>query len=93
MKLTPTSISIFFSKYMDIFGRDYLAGVAVNLGIVKTYYPGWVLRLYIRLLPNSNRWNTLCQMACKEPQLDICDIEEIPKYGMTFSNIGPIQNL
>ena len=66
----------------DTLARDYFAGVEKNLKAMKELYPvGFRMRLYYQMPKKGKLFNRVCQMACKEPQLDICDVENNPKYG------------
>ena len=39
--------------------------------------------------PESGSWPRLCQLACWEPQLDVCDVERIPLLG-DFSDLAVV---
>ena len=38
---------------------------------------------------NSSNWQPLCSLVCQNPNIDICNIEEIPKLG-NVSKIYPL---
>ncbi len=115
------------SATFDVYNRDYLSGLELNLKIIQDFNPDlnpelnpdvnpdqdvnpdvnpnvnpnqdfipdfnpaqdvnpdWIVRLYFRLDPDSGTWNDLCRIACSHPQLDICDVERIPKFGKRLS--------
>ena len=59
----------------------YLDGIRENFELVKRYYPDYTMRLYADLggpvgAVNSDSMakSALCDLACKEPNFDICDI-------------------
>eukprot|EP00095_Tigriopus_kingsejongensis_P001459 maker-scaffold288_size220435-snap-gene-0.9 protein:Tk01459 transcript:maker-scaffold288_size220435-snap-gene-0.9-mRNA-1 annotation:"hypothetical protein DAPPUDRAFT_96285" len=73
--------------------REYFKGVQANLNLIKSSYPDMVMRLYYDipakrqsngsfLIPfNSPLLVHLCQIACREPTLDICDAGKLPNLG------------
>ena len=55
-------------------------GIKLNLDRVKTLYgPGWTMRLYYQLEPSDLQLKEqLCQLACDNDHLDLCNIEKLP---------------
>ncbi|TRY79191.1 hypothetical protein TCAL_07377 [Tigriopus californicus] len=49
-----------------------------NVRTIKKYYPGYRMRLYYRLTDNEMAMERLCQLACEEEILDLCDISRNP---------------
>ena len=47
---------------------------------MKTLYgPGWTMRLYYQLEPSDLQLKEqLCQLACDNDHLDLCNIEKLP---------------
>ena len=50
----------------------------------EAYPPDFRLRLYYQVPPQSKTMTKICDMACNEPQFDICNIDEI---DMKFDNV------
>ena len=77
------TIFYFYRHSFDAFNRDYFAGIETNLKLMSQLYgPQWVMRLYYQIPnPDSKNWSKLCHLVCTHPQLDICDIEQNPKFG------------
>lgn len=67
--------------------RGYMDGIRENFELVKQFYPGYTMRLYADLggpigsVTGGHAKSILCDLACREPQFDICDIYDIPKLG------------
>eukprot|EP00095_Tigriopus_kingsejongensis_P005425 maker-scaffold576_size132709-snap-gene-0.17 protein:Tk05425 transcript:maker-scaffold576_size132709-snap-gene-0.17-mRNA-1 annotation:"hypothetical protein DAPPUDRAFT_96285" len=61
--------------------RKYLQGIQDNLELIQKYYPGYVMRLYHNLSPESPVMESLCHLTCHEPMLDLCDISQNPRLG------------
>ena len=53
------------------------------------YGPEWILRLYYQIPKESPNWSRLCHLVCTNTQIDICDIEQNPKYG-NISRVYPL---
>ena len=48
-------------------GREYFKGVEKNLELMRTVYPGWVMRLYISRNKMDNMdqaLSSLCELQC-----------------------------
>lgn len=61
--------------------RKYFQGIEANLNLVDKHYPGWVVRVYYDLTPDSETMTSLCQLACSRPSLDLCHVRSIPSSG------------
>ena len=60
--------------------KGFVEGIKGNLDLMPTYYPGWVMRLYIDYDLDDPIIRKLCNLACK-PQysnLDICHVKQLP---------------
>ncbi len=66
----------------DVYGRDYFSGVLTNLRGLRDYAAAsdWRMRLYYQVADPATK-RKLCDLACSEQRLDICDVESLPKYG------------
>ena len=72
-----------FSFYGDINSdnskkKGYFRGILGNLKLMPKYYPGWVMRLYYDLDKADPIFQDLCQLACHDANLDICDAKHLP---------------
>ena len=53
-----------------------------NLRLMKQFYPGWVMRLYYhRSDVAAATLSGLCEVACADPALDLCDAADNPRLG------------
>ncbi|XP_064088228.1 uncharacterized protein LOC135202672 isoform X1 [Macrobrachium nipponense] len=69
----------------------YYDGMNMILPRIEEVYPGWVTRLYYRTdesNPNITRW--MCDLACKHPHLDLCDVERLPVFGNITYSVGRV---
>ena len=57
--------------------------------MTSRYGPEWVMRLYYQIPKTSPNWSKLCELVCTNPQIDICDIENNPRYG-NLSKVYPL---
>ena len=59
----------------------YFNGIFENLAGVRMYYPDYVMRLYLDRRKASSadqeNYQKLCQLFCREPNFDLCDVNEI----------------
>jgi len=72
-----------FSFYGDINTpknkkKGYFEGIVGNLELMPTYYPGWIMRLYYDLDDKDPITQELCNLACENPNLDICNARRLP---------------
>ena len=51
-------------------------------------YPGWVMRLYYDLDKNDPTLKDLCNLACHDVNIDICDVKNLP--GTPFKDAAGI---
>ena len=56
----------------------YFAGLEANLKLLPKHYPGWIIRLYHDIEEDDPLMGTLCEYACRYPDLDLCDIKNLP---------------
>ena len=72
-----------FSFYGDIHSdyskkKGYFQGIIGNLKLMPRFYPGWVMRLYYDLDKKDPVFKDLCDLACSNPNIDICDAKHLP---------------
>ena len=49
---------------------------------MKQFYPGWVMRLYYyKSDVTATTLSGLCDLACADPSLDLCDAADNPRLG------------
>ena len=86
-QLTPIYM---FRTTFDDYKRDYFVGIERNLSLMKKFYgTNWIMRLYYHLSKNSTNWQRLCTLVCQDSNIDICDVENNPKFG-NISNVFPL---
>jgi len=62
--------------------RNYFQGIIDNLQLVKDKYGSdWIVRVYYHVNKDSPVMKQLCDLACAEPNLDLCDAEDNPRLG------------
>ena len=61
--------------------RKYFEGIRANLNELPKHYPDWTLRLYYDLPKDHYLMKELCDLACNDPNLDLCYVEQIPALG------------
>ena len=76
-----------FSFYGDInskhsIEKGYFEGIAENLRLLQKYYPGWTMRLYHSFEEKDSVMTKLCDLACNDQNLDLCDAENLPGTPM-----------
>ena len=63
--------------------RNYLDGIKDNLQLIKEKYgSNWIVRVYYHVKSydkNSPVMKQLCDLACSEPNLDLCDAQKNPR--------------
>ena len=62
--------------------RGYFEGIEPNLKSMASYYPGWIMRVYFDLDSDDPIHDKLCQLACQDTNLDICDVRNLPGTPM-----------
>ena len=72
-----------FAFYGDIhtevsIKKGYFEGIEGNLGLMPKYYPGYTMRVYYDLDDADPIMEELCQLACNNDILDICNVKELP---------------
>ena len=86
-QLTPIYM---FRTTFDEYKRDYFVGIERNLSLMKRFYgTDWIMRLYYHMSKNSTNWQRLCTLVCQDSNIDICDVENNPKFG-NISNVFPL---
>jgi len=55
---------------------------------LSSYYPGWIMRVYFDLDSDDPIRDELCQLACQDTNLDICDVKNLP--GTPMKNASEI---
>jgi hypothetical protein len=66
----------------DTYHRDYFTGIESNLDLMKQFYgPDWLMRLYYQVPKNSLSEERLCKIACSDLSIDLCNAEDIPRFG------------
>jgi hypothetical protein len=58
--------------------QGYFTGIAENLKLLPVFFPGWVMRLYFDLDKNDPIFEDICQLACSNPNLDLCHASRLP---------------
>ena len=59
--------------------KKLLKGVKENLGLVRDFYPDFVMRLYLdRARTDDKTLGRLCSLACADNKLDLCDVGQMP---------------
>lgn len=61
--------------------KQYFNGIFKNYQAIQGFYPNWTMRLYHDLDPNTEHFTQLCQFACENPHIDLCQIKNIPGLG------------
>ena len=59
----------------------YFEGISKILEILPLTYNGWTMRLYHDLNPNDEQHEKLCQIACANSNIDLCNAKNIPALG------------
>ena len=79
----PHQKVISFSFYGDINSdrskmKGYFEGIVGNLKLIPKFYPGWIMRLYYDLDINDPVLKHICELACSDDNLDICEVKHLP---------------
>jgi len=61
--------------------RKYFQGIKENLLLLPKHYPGWIIRVYYDLPTGHPTLSDLCTLACGNPSLDLCYVQDIPSSG------------
>jgi len=61
--------------------RKYFQGIKDNLKEMPIFYPDWTLRLYYDLEDQHPLMKELCDLACNDPNIDLCHVKNIPVLG------------
>ena len=57
--------------------RQYFEGILGNLQAMRKMYPNFIMWIYVE--PELSK--SLCPLLCQHPELDVCNIHEIPGLG------------
>jgi len=68
--------------------QQYYQGIEENLKLMARYYPGWSMRLYYDLDAQGKQMQNICQLACQNPELDLCNASALP--GTPMLNAGRV---
>ncbi len=76
-----------FSFYGDVnsphaIEKGYFEGIDENLRLMQKYYPGWIMRLYYNMDKSDPVLAKICELACNDQNLDLCDAENLPGTPM-----------
>ncbi len=69
--------------------RLYFSGIWHNFMSMKSLYPGWTMRIYHNLDSHDVRLQSICFLACKNPEVDICNVADLPNFG-NAANLTPM---
>ena len=59
--------------------RKYFGGIEENLRLVRAEYGAdWSLRLYYDLAQSDELMDRLCELACSNSHLDLCNVRQLP---------------
>ena len=58
--------------------RGYFQGILNNLEVMPRFYPGYSMRLYYDIDKNGKIFSELCEVACSNPIIDLCDMNNLP---------------
>ena len=68
--------------------REYFGGIQENLRLVRSQYGAdWSLRLYYDLAQSDELMGRLCELACNNSHLDLCNVRDgyISRLGSHWS--------
>ena len=65
--------------------RKYFQGIQLNLAEMPKIYDDWVLRVYYDLEPDHHLMKDMCEMACSNPNIDLCYVKELPGLSKVFA--------
>lgn len=58
--------------------KKYFKGIESNLNLLQKFYPGWVIRLYHDIQPDTGPHRKLCKIACNDNNIDLCYVRQLP---------------
>ena len=59
--------------------RKYFGGIEENLRLVRSEYGAdWSLRLYYDLAQSDELMDRLCELACSNSHIDLCNVRQLP---------------
>ena len=59
--------------------KKYFGGIEKNLRLLKSLYGAdWVMRLYYDLAESDELKGRLCELACNNNHLDLCNVRQLP---------------
>ena len=59
--------------------RNYFGGISLNAAAIEKLYPDFVMRVYHNISSSSSK--TLCELECRFPNLDFCNVTDNPGLG------------
>ena len=68
--------------------KGYFNGIQANLELIPKFYPGWTIRLYLDLDKTNELLNEICDLACNDSNIDLCDVKNLP--GTPFIDAAEI---
>ena len=79
----PHQKVISFSFYGDINSekskmKGFFEGIIGNLKLIPKFYPGWIMRLYYDLDKKNPVLKDICELACNDNNLDLCEVKHLP---------------
>ena len=77
--------------------KKFFEGIIENLALVRQLYGnGWTMRLYYDLDPGpagQQELRQLCDLACSNPQLDLCNMRSLPAHPFTLKDASEVYPL
>ena len=68
--------------------KQYFTGIKDNLKSLSIFYPGWSMRLYHDLYKDDPLHDELCNLACSDTQLDLCNVNNLPGVPIKNASLG-----
>ena len=83
VKLVPGQKVVSYAYYGKINSdsnqkRGYFEGISQNLKLLPVHYPDWVMRIYVELDKSDSMFKDICELACNDTNLDICEARNLP---------------
>ena len=70
------AFTYFEGKTFDKSQRNYLEGIEINLNaILQLLGSDWVMRLYYEVQESHSNLEHICQIACHNSNLDLCNVK------------------
>ena len=69
------AFTFFDGPTFDKNSRNYIDGIESNLKAINELYgSNWIMRLYYDLSIKSDNFDKICEIACNNFQLELCDV-------------------